>query len=241
VQACLDAGVRRLVHFSSIHAFDTYPMNETVDETRALAVGPHHTAYDRSKALGQLAVLEGVRQGLDAVVVNPGAVVGPFDFKVSRMGSVFLDIYHHRLPAFIDGGYNWVDSRDVAQGALLAAKRGRTGESYLLTGHWVHFRDVARLVGEVTGTRTSRAAVPLWLASFASWFSLGWGRLRGGIPKFTPAAIAAVGTHRSISHEKATRELGYKPRPFAVTVRDTMEWFRQAGMLNGTGRLGTSR
>ncbi|MDX9719859.1 MAG: NAD-dependent epimerase/dehydratase family protein, partial [Myxococcota bacterium] len=92
--ACLQAGVRRLIHTSSIHAFDSHPNHEVVDERRALAIGPRQVAYDRSKARGQLAVLEQVQAGLDAVIVNPGAVLGPWDFKPSRMGSVILDLYH---------------------------------------------------------------------------------------------------------------------------------------------------
>ena len=98
VEACLDAGVDRLVHVSSIHAFDTHPNDVMIDETRALALGPEHMPYDRSKARGQTVVLEAAAKGLNAVVVNPGAVVGPFDFKVSRMGEVFLDIALSRLP-----------------------------------------------------------------------------------------------------------------------------------------------
>ncbi len=233
VQACMDCGARRLVHCSSIHAFNSDPNGEVIDETRALASGPHHMAYDRSKAQGQLAVLDGVRRGLDAVIVNPGAVVGPFDFKVSRMGEVFLDIYHHRLPMLIDGGYNWVDARDVAAGAIAAESRGRTGESYLLTGHWVHIRDVSILIAALSGRKTPQFALPLPVAAFASWFSLGWGTIVGRTPKFTPGAIRSIQMHRNISHQKATRELGYQPRPFEETVRDTLEWFRQAGMLEG--------
>jgi dihydroflavonol-4-reductase len=232
LKACRESGIRRLVHFSSIHAFDTHPEDQPIDETRRLALGPGHAPYDRSKAEGQAAVLEAVREGLDAVIVNPGAVVGPCDFKVSRMGEVFLDIYHGRLPMLIDGGYNWVDARDVAQGALMAEKKGRTGEAYLLTGHWVHIRDVSKIIGRLTGRRTTQAAAPIWLGTAASWFSLGWGRLLRRTPKFTPAAIRALQSHRLISHEKATRELGYSSRPFEDTVRDTMEWFRAAGMLD---------
>jgi dihydroflavonol-4-reductase len=231
LRACRDAGVRRLVHFSSIHAFDTNPNDRVVDETRRLALGPRNAAYDRSKAEGQQAVLDAVKDGLDAVIVNPGAVVGPFDFKVSRMGSVFLDICHGRLPMLIDGGYNWVDARDVCEGAILAEKKGRRGECYLLTGHWVHICEVSRIIGRLTGRRTTQTAAPIWLAAAASWFSLGWGALSGKTPKFTPAAIRAIQSHRYISHEKAVRELGYQPRPFEETVRDTLEWFREAGLL----------
>ena len=233
VQACRDAGVKRLVHCSSIHAFNTRPSDRVIDERRELALAPGHAPYDRSKAEGQAVVLDAVRHGLDAVIVNPGAVVGPFDYKVSRMGSVFLDIYHGRLPMLIDGGYNWVDARDVARGALLAEQKGRTGESYLLTGHWVHIVEVSRLIGRFTGRPTTQAAAPIWLAYAASWLSLGWGKVHGTAPKFTPAAITAIKSHRMISHEKASRELGYETRPFEDTMRDTMEWFRAAGMLDG--------
>ena len=231
LHACRETGVRRLVHCSSIHAFDTNPREQVIDETRKLALDPGHAAYDRSKASGQQAVLEAAGEGLDAVIINPGAIVGPFDFKPSRMGAVFLDISHRRLPMLIDGGYNWVDVRDVCQGALAAEKKGRRGEAYLLTGHWVHICDVSRTISRLTGRKTPQVAAPLWLASAASWFSLGWGRFRGTTPKFTPAAIEAISSHRHISHEKATRELGYTARPFEETVRDTLEWFRQAGML----------
>jgi dihydroflavonol-4-reductase len=233
VQACLDSKIDRLVHTSSIHAFNTHPNDVTIDETRELALGPAHMPYDRSKAGGQMAVQEGVARGLNAVIVNPGAVVGPFDFKVSRMGEVFLDICLSRLPALIDGGYNWVDARDVAAGAIAADKKGRTGQSYLLTGHWVHICDVSAIISRLTGRKTPMMAAPLWLAGFASYFSLAAGTLTGKTPKFTPGAIRSIQMHRHISHEKASRELGYAPRPFEETVRDTLEWFREAGMLDG--------
>jgi dihydroflavonol-4-reductase len=231
LKAFRDTRARRLIHFSSIHAFDTHPNDQLIDETRGLALGPGHAPYDRSKAEGQKAVLDAVNEGVDAVIVNPGAVVGPFDFKVSRMGAVFQDIYRGRLPMLIDGGYNWVDARDVCQGALLAEKKGRTGECYLLTGHWVHICEVSRMIGRLSGRRTTQAIAPLWLATASAWISLGWGKFRGTTPKFTPAAIKAIQSHRYISHEKASRELGYEPRPFEETVRDTLEWFCQAGKL----------
>jgi len=231
LRACRSARVGRLVHCSSIHAFDTHPNDQTIDERRPLALGPRHAPYDRSKAAGQQAVLEAARDGLDAVVINPTAVVGPFDYKPSRMGSVVLDICHRRLPLLIDGGYNWVDVRDVARGAILAEQKGRSGESYLLSGHWVHICEVSGMIGRITGLGTPSAAAPVWLAWAASWFALAWGRARGVTPKFTPAAITALGSHRLISHGKASRELGYEPRPFEETVRDTLAWFRAAGLL----------
>jgi dihydroflavonol-4-reductase len=229
--ACLAAGVGRLVHASSIHAFCTSPNGEVVDETRALALDRRQMDYDRSKALGTLEVLAAVERGLDAVIVHPSGIVGPCDFKVSRMGEVLLDLYHRRLPALIDGGYNWVDVRDVVAGLLAAEEKGRCGERYLLTGRWAHIAELAALVTMFTGRPTPRFATPLWLALPASYGSLLWGRLSRTTPKFTPKAVRSVAMHRYVSHMKATDELGYNPRPLEETVRDTLAWFGEAGLL----------
>ena len=79
------------------------------------------------KRCGQLEVLRAVDRGLDAVIINPTAVLGPYDYKPSRMGDVLLDLYHNRYPALVDGGYNWVDARDVVACALAAEKIGKEG------------------------------------------------------------------------------------------------------------------
>jgi dihydroflavonol-4-reductase len=232
VEACLRSGVRRLVHFSSIHAFRSPRGRAVIDEASPLVMGDHDAPYDASKAAGQREVLRAAAQGLDAVIVNPTAMIGPFDYKLSRMGEVLLDVYHRRLPLLVDGGYDWVDSRDVAAGAMAAEERGRRGECYLLSGHWVHICELSALVGRLTGRPTPRGAAPLWLAMPAAAVTLVWAGARGKTPKFTPAAITALRTHRYVSHAKATRELGWQPRPFEQTIRDTLEWFRQAGMLS---------
>jgi dihydroflavonol-4-reductase len=229
--ACLAAGVGRLVHASSIHAFSTHPNGEVVDETRALALDRRHQHYDRSKARGTLEILAAVERGLDAVIVHPSGIVGPNDFKISRMGAVILDMVHRRLPALIDGGYNWVDVRDVVDGMLAAERRGRRGERYLLTGRWAHVVELAALVTRFTSRPTPRFRTPLWLALPASYGSLCWGRLTRTTPKFTPGAVRAVSMHRYVSHMKATDELGYRPRPLEATIRDTLAWFAEAGLV----------
>jgi len=230
-KACLDAGVKRLVHTSSIHAYSTHPNGEVVDETRTMALDRRHMDYDRSKARGTLEVLAAVERGLDAVIVNPGGIIGPNDFKISRIGAVLLDLYHKRLPALIDGGYNWVDVRDVVDGLLAAEQKGRRGECYLLTGRWAHVAELAALVTKFTGRPTPRFKTPLWLALPASYGSLFLGRLTRTVPKFTPKAVRSVTMHRYISHLKATEELGYTPRSLDETIRDTLTWFKEAGLL----------
>ena len=223
-EACLACGVGRLVHFSSIHAFCSDPGGEMITEEREL-VSRSDFCYDRSKAAGQREVLKGVARGLDAVIVNPTGIIGPIDYKPSRMGETLLDIYHSRLPALIDGGYNWVDVRDVVQGAIAAERKGRTGECYLLAGHWKSIADIAETVTAVSGIRTPRLVTPLWLCAGVSHVSQLYSKVTNTSAKFTPYAIKTLRRHRHISHSKAGKELGYRPRPFEETIRDTLMWF----------------
>jgi dihydroflavonol-4-reductase len=134
VEAVQRAGVRRLVYTSSVHAFTEPPSGGVLVETAgydpALAPGD----YGKAKAEASCIVLEAIRGGQDAVIVNPTAVLGPLDFRISEMGELLRMFARRRLPAVVDGGYDFVDVRDVASGHLLAAEKGRAGESYLLTG-----------------------------------------------------------------------------------------------------------
>jgi dihydroflavonol-4-reductase len=231
-EACLDAGVKRLVHVSSIHALAQEPRDTPIDETRpwAYEASTGVPAYDASKGRGEREVLAVVKRGLDATLVNPGGIIGPFDFKPSRMGRVILDIATRRLPALVPGGFIWVDVRDVVAGMLAAAERGRAGERYLLTGEWAAVREVANLVREATGVKLPGTS-PMWAARLGAPFFQAWGRLRRQEPLYTGESLRALRWNPKVSHEKAARELGFAPRPLRDTVFDSVAWFRKAEML----------
>jgi dihydroflavonol-4-reductase len=230
VRACRGAGVRRLVHFSSIHAFSQLPREEPLDERRGPADAAPAPAYDRSKAGGEREVQAGVDEGLDAVVVNPTAVLGPFDFAPSRMGRVLLDLERGALPALVGGGFDWVDARDVCAAALAAEERGRRGERYLLSGTYTTVAGLAALVADVTGRRAPAVVVPQWLVRpFAPLAEL-WSGLVGGEPLVTRDSLTALRTgHPQVRHDKAGAELGFAPRPLRATIEDTLRWFRDGG------------
>ena len=236
VEACLRAGVRRLVHFSSIHAFQQQPLDQPLDETRPqVELQPgganHASPYDRSKAAGEREVRMGIARGLDAVILNPTAVIGPHDYCPSHLGQVLLALRDRRLPALMAGGFDWVDVRDVVAGALRAEQRATTGANYLLPGHWVSVRDLAAIVADLTGVPAPRLVCPTWLAAAAAPFAVAWGRVRNERPLFTPFSVQTLrDSNRAISCARAVQDLGYGPRPFAETIADTLDWFRAAGM-----------
>lgn len=225
-RACLDAGARRLVHFSSIHALAAKPRHAIIDETRGPA-GPDAPAYDRTKAAGEREALAAMTHGLDVVILNPTAVIGPHDYKPSAMGQVILDLCRRRLPALVTGGFNWVDARDVAQAAVAAAERGRPGERYLLGGEWRSLVGLARAIEQTSGVPAPPWLVPMTLARLAAPFAELWAHASNRRPLFTRESLLALRNHRLIRHDKAQRELDYHPRPLTETIRDTVAWFRQ--------------
>lgn len=231
VGACVEIGVRRLVHFSSIHALSGKPIEEVIDETRPLIAGRRVGAYDLTKAQGELEVQAGVARGLDAVTLNPSGVLGPHDYKPSFMGEVILDLCRGSLPALIDGGFSWVDVRDVVRGALAAEKKGRRGERYLLSGHWLSTAALGDVVEEVTGVKRPRFVSPMWLAIAGAPFVTAYSRLLRKRPRYTLESLQAIRNHRHVSHRKAREELGYSPRPIRATIADTVAWFRQSQIL----------
>jgi dihydroflavonol-4-reductase len=232
-RACLGAGVRRLVHCSSVHAYLPAAGDGPLTEAQAWvpAAGGRHTAYDRSKAEGGRRVLEEVASGLDAVLVHPTSVLGPPDPTPSRMGRFFLDLARRRVPALVPGGFDFVDVRDVAAGLLAAARHGRRGESYLLSGHFLSVRDLARLAAQVFAVPP-----PRWTLSptFLRWLTPpldAFARLSGIEPRLTSEAVDVLRSGQPVSHEKARRELGYEPRPLEETLRDLHAWFQDQGAL----------
>jgi dihydroflavonol-4-reductase len=231
VRACLDLGVRRLVHFSSIHALRQEPLGVPVDESCPLVTSRRQPPYDRSKAAGECEVRAGVERGLDAVVLNPTGMLGPYDYKPSHFGSVLLAMARGKMPASVRSGFNWVDVRDVAEGAIAAERSAAPGSHYILGGQWVSMHDMALLVEEITGVRPPWFVCPMWLALPAARVFSAVTRGSGQRQVFTDVSLMALRSNRHISHERATRELGYYPRPFRVTLADTLRWFRATGKL----------
>jgi dihydroflavonol-4-reductase len=224
LRASREAGVRRLVHTSSIHAIREAPGDDLMCEDLPFDPLSCRGEYDRSKAEASLAVLEAAKNGLDAVIVCPTGVVGPHDYRGSEMG--FVVRYAARRPPqwVIDGEYDFVDVRDVAHGMILAGERGQRGECYILSGERI---TVTNLIQAVQGIRRQpvwMVRVPASLVQFAARFAPYYYRLTRTRPVLTPYALATLASNCNISSEKARRELGYTTRPLFETLEDTLEW-----------------
>jgi dihydroflavonol-4-reductase len=231
VEACLKCGVRRLVHFSSIHTLVDTTNDSPVDESKPLVESRHYPAYDRSKAMAEREVQRGIEKGLDAIIISPTAIIGPHDYKPSHFGEALLRLANGRLPALVSGGFDWVDVRDVVGGAMRAEGTAATGAKYLLSGHWLSLRQVAKMTEQLTGVKAPGSVCPMWLARVGAPFITAFDLLARRRPLYTSVSLQALRGHRHISHQRAARELYYQPRPFRETLIDTLKWFEAAGKL----------
>ncbi len=216
----------RLIHVSSVHAFDMSAPPSPIDEDHERS-GAKNYVYDQSKAAGEAAVREEIAKGLDATIVNPTGIIGPGDYAPSRMGKVFLDLRAKRLPALVNGTFDFVDVRDVAASIVAASQRGATGENYLLGGHHVSVRELAACAASVTGVPAPKLTIPLWLATACVPLAR---LLERGEPTFTLESLGALRHGEPVDHGKATRVLGHAPRPLRETIEDTYAWFDAEGM-----------
>lgn len=228
---CAEKGVKRLIHFSSIHAYDIDTHGAPVTEETRPATANSRSAYNCSKWRGQAAVFEVASQtGLDAVVVNPCGVIGPYDYKPSRMGKFFRSYAKGKSPRPGPGGFNWVDVRDVVDGALLAEDKGVSGENYILAGHWNSNIELTRISARLRGIDPPSGPIPWWLVNGLVRAAPVL-RALGQRPPVTAEALDALRSNPDMSHAKATRELGYQPRPVEDTLSAIFEWLESEDIL----------
>lgn len=230
VEACLATGVQRLIYFSSIHAVEQQPEG-LLDESRPL-VNSGHLKHDQAKSDAEREVMKGIAQGLDTIILVPTAAIGPYDFQPSLLGQGLVALYTRKLPTLVDGGFDWVDVRDIAKAAIAAMERGALGDRYVISGMWKTVKDLAYLVQDATGVPPPKFTSPHWLAKMGVPFAKAMSRLTHTPMLYTHETLEVlVRCNRNISSLKARRELGFYPRPLSETIKDTFEWYKQNGTI----------
>jgi len=224
-RAAREAGVKRMVYVSSIHALARPPKGTAINES--VPYDPHNAAgeYDQTKAEASLAVLAEVEKGLDAVLVCPTGIIGPYYHRGgSPMHNQIRKWMKPGLHVMINGQFDFVDVRDVARGMVLAAEKGRAGETYIIRGERITVDSLLGLVQEATGVKSRTVLVPMGLAMMAATLATLHARLwKTGI-QFTRYALETLVSNSEVCGEKAARELGYLPRPMQETIKDTVKW-----------------
>jgi dihydroflavonol-4-reductase len=220
LDACARFGARRLVYVSSVHAIPTLPRGQVMREIEAFDPDSVSGPYDKSKAEATRLVLDRVKDGLDAVCVHPTGIIGPHANPSVGSARLISACLRGRLLAAVRGGFDFVDVRDVAEGILAAADGGRSGACYILSNRFVSFRELLDTLARAAGIRRIRLYLPAKLALMLAPLAEAYYRATRSAPLFTRYALETSTRNALYSHEKATRELGYKTRSLARTMID---------------------
>jgi len=226
IDAALLSNVEKLIYIGSIHAFKD--ANNTVDETSPL-LDKNGSIYDITKAEGIRAVQEAKKYGLNAIIICPTALIGPHDYKPSLMGRFLISLVQQRVPALVDGGFDWVDSRDVAEAVSRALTKGNG--TYIISGQYLKIAELSQIWCKIVGVKCPSLVFPLKLAKTGAQIALFLSRVFKFSPLYTPEALKALTWKSPISRKKAEKELDYKPRPIEETLNDTYRWFKEHGYL----------
>ena len=225
VTAAMSHHVYRFIYVSSVHAIPERPGNETMIETTDFNPDKVVGGYAKTKAEATRFILDSVKLGLPAVVVHPSGIIGPYDTQRNHLVALIKDYTSGKLPACVRGGYDFVDVRDVAAGCLSAVSKGKIGECYILSNEHFEVKKMLDSVKNITGAKRVRM-IPMWLAKMSAPM-LGLGaKIHHKKPLYTRYSLYTLTSNGRFSHDKATKELNYRPRELKSTLRDTLRWLK---------------
>ena len=229
VETCLELGMKKLVHLSTIAALGYRTDGQLIDESTVYNWGTRHS-YRYTKHLAELEVLKGVERGLNATIVNPSIIIGPRDIN-AHGGTIVREIKRGRIPLYPKGGMNIVSVHDIVGGIISAADAGRSGERYILGGFNMTNKEVFELAAKVLDGKAPKLEAPTWVVKTAAKVLDIFGDMTGIKPPLTPDLAAAVGLYNWYSIEKAKCELGYQPMSIEYAIKEAYFWYKDNGMI----------
>lgn len=235
LRAAADDAVERVVYSSTVGALGL-AAGEAADETTPVTFGDMIGHYKRSKFQAERVADEWAGRGLPVVIVNPSTPVGERDIKPTATGQVIVDFLNRKIPAYVDTGLNWVDVRDVAEGHVLAAEKGRVGEKYILGHRNLTLVELFGVLSGLTGLPAPRRRLPHWIPIAFAAVDTGVAQLFGRTPRVSLESERLARYKMFFDPAKAVRELGMSQTPIEEPLARAVEWFRNNGYVGRAGR-----
>ncbi len=227
------AGVGRIVQVSSVVAVGASPTRTPIDEGAEWNLEPLGDPYALTKRAGEVLFLERIKEwGMDGVVVNPGAVIGPGDIHLSHAGRAVRDYAAGSIPCYVNSGFNAIAVEDVVDGMIAAALRGRNGERYLLTHENIHYGDFFGMIDSILGRPKRSRPIPHWLAVGAAAVLHAATVFTRRPPIATLPAARLARFNFFYDNRKAREELGLSFRPIRSALEAELNWFAREGFLD---------
>ncbi|MDD3303556.1 MAG: NAD-dependent epimerase/dehydratase family protein [Clostridia bacterium] len=229
VNACKNVGVKKIVYTSSVHAIREHEgvIAESYDFNPDYVRGQ----YAKTKAEATKYILDSKTEEFEVIITHPSGVIGPYEYIPSNLGQLIIDCANKKIGAYLNGGYNFVDVRDVADGIIAAAEKGKSGECYILANKVVSVKELMEYIQDITKVKAPTFKIARWFAYATGFLSEIYYKLVKQKPLFTSYAVYTLGTNSNFSIEKAKKELGYLPRDIKDTLFDTIQWFKDRGKI----------
>jgi dihydroflavonol-4-reductase len=232
MQAALDERVERVVYTSTVGALGLKHDGTPADEETPVSIADMIGHYKRSKFLAEEEVRGFAARGLPVVIVNPSTPVGELDIKPTPTGKIIVDFLKGKMFGYVDTGMNLIDVRDCAEGHILAAERGRTGERYILGGTNLTLKEMFDALARVTEIASPRMKVPHWVAESYARVENFWAINIARRAPDVPVESVRMSRHRMwFDSSKAVRELGLPQNPIDDALARAVRWFNEHGYV----------
>lgn len=234
IDFCLkDKANIRLVYCSSTGAIPELKKGQPIREISHFDAAVLQDCYSQSKALATQAVLDAVRTAdLDACVVHPSGILGPEDFSISETTKTVIEIIQGKMPAGIDGTFNLCDVRDLAQGIISAAHKGKAGNCYILGNDEISFKKFADVLAKESGCKPIKVFLPIKIAYIMAGMMEKSAKRKGQTPMMTKFSVYNLARNNVFDSSKAKRELDYTTRSYEETIRDEVKWLKKEGIIS---------
>jgi dihydroflavonol-4-reductase len=225
------AAVKRFIYTSSVAAIGVPAPGALGTEETRTSLEELVSDYKKSKFLAEQAARQAAREGLDVVIVNPSTPVGPRDVKPTPTGEIILRFLQDRMPAYVHTGLNLIDVEDVARGHILAWRKGRTGERYILGNRNLLLKETLEILAAITGKRAPRIALPHFIPLAAAYLDEMILARLGKSPQVSVFSVRMSQKAMYYDSSKAVRELGLPQNPVEVALEKAVRWFEDNGYV----------
>jgi dihydroflavonol-4-reductase len=230
--AAQKAGIERTVYTSSVAAIGVGKSGRIVDETHQTSAEKLVGDYKKSKFFAEQVAKEAVKQGQDIVIVNPSSPIGPLDIKPTPTGDIILRFLRRKMPAYMDTGLNFIDVRDVARGHLLALKKGKTGDRYILGNQNLSLKQLLEILSEITSLPAPQISLPAFVPLTVAWVEEKILTPLGKSPTVPIDGVRMAQQPMYYDASKAIRELNLPQSSLKVALKDAVDWFVSNGYVN---------
>lgn len=222
----------KMIYISSVHAIKPREKGELNVEVDHFDEESVSGIYAKTKAIAGNFVLDAVKnRGLDACILHPSGMIGPNDFGLTHLTKLIRDLANGDFRVMVNGGYDFVDVRDVAAAAVSACDKGEKGECYILSNKFYSLRETADLICDIMGYKKIKFTIPMFICkTFAPLCEIYY-NIKKTPPLFTKLSLEVITSNGEFCNDKAKEKLGYTTRTFRETIVDTIDFMKERGVV----------